>query len=125
MVANRAPIVQAITSVSVKTGGLVAETRVPIDRFSFETGKNITVSGKVELAFAGTSGTRKLRALQVVGEDIEEAGYTVTVNLKSEGGAAGEGQAQAPIGVSDGYAIMGKGLGGPGLVVLAVFGLVM
>ena len=123
MVANRAPIVQAITSVSVKTGGLVAETRVPIDRFYFETGKNITVAGKVELAFAGTSGTRKLRALQVVGEDIEEAGYTVTVNLQSEGDAVREGQ--APLSSSDGYAIMGKGLDALGLVVLAVMGLVM
>ena len=114
-------VVDAITDVIYdESPGIRVETRVPIDRFSFETGKNITVSGQVELEL--TNG-RRLRALASEDSEPEEAGYTVTVNLKSE--ADGIEDDQAPIGSSDGYAINGKGLGALFSVVLAVMSLVM
>ena len=72
-----------------------------------------------------TSG-RRLRALNednAAAAEVEEVGYTVTVNLLSEGD--GMGEVQAPIGSSDGYTISGKSLGALGLMISAVIGLVM
>jgi len=116
-------VIPAITSVDDYPDGIMVKTRVPLDKFNFETGENITISGKVELEL--TSG-RRLRALNednAAAAELEEVGYTVTVNLLSEGDSMGE--VQAPIGSSDGYTMSGKSLGALGLMITAVIGLVM
>merc|ERR1711897_57539 len=93
-------VIPAITEVDFASAGVIIKTRVPLDKFIFETGKNITVSGKVELELANGQRLRALSEENAAAAEQEEAGYTVTVNLLSEGD--GMGEVQAPIGSSAG-----------------------
>merc|ERR1712176_818877 len=116
-------VIPAITDVDFLPAGIMVKTRVPLDKFIFESGENITISGKVELDLATG---RRLRALiedDAAAAGREEAGYTVTVNLLSEGD--GMGEVQGPLGSSDGHTFSGNSLGALGSMALAVIGLVM
>ena len=116
-------VIPAITSVDVYPAGNMVKICVPLDKFIFETGENITISGKVELELMSGRRLRALNEDNAAAAELEEVGYTVTVNLLSEGDSMGE--VQAPIGSSDGYTMSGKSLGALGLMITAVIGLVM
>ena len=116
-------VIPAITSVDDYPDGIMVITRVPLDKFNFETGENITISGKVKLNLTADWRLRALSEHNAAAAEPEEVGYTVTVNLLSEGD--GMGEVQAPIGSSDGYTISGKSLGALGLMISAAIGLVM
>merc|ERR1711933_262850 len=116
-------VIPAITDVDFFSAGIMVKTRVPLDKFIFETGENITISGKVELDLTASRRLRGLREDNTATAESEEAGYTVTVNLLRERDDMGE--VQAPLSSSDGYTISGKSLGALGSIVLAVIGIVM
>merc|ERR1712032_1130730 len=124
VVTDRRIRIPAITDVIPDARGIIAKTRVPLDQFTFETGKNITISGKVKLEL--TSG-RRLRVLvgedKVVVAEPEEAAYTLMVNLRSEADRVGDDQ--GPIGSSDGHTFLGKGFIALGLAVITAIGLTM
>merc|ERR1712032_5725 len=116
-------VIPAITKVDFLSAGIMIKTRVPLDKFIFETGENITISGKVELDLATGRRLRALSEDDAAAAGPEEVGYTVTVNLLSEGDVMGE--VQAPLGSSNGHTTSGNSLGALGLIILAVIGLVM
>lgn len=123
VVEDGSPTILGITRMPQVSDGVIVKTMVPVNRFDFENGNTLNISGVVDLVLAGSNNARKLRALagerDVAGEGREKAGYAVTVNLQSTADASG------PIGSSDGHVIFGKSVAVLGLLFVPAFGLMM